>query len=72
NKSVDSKNISLGPGESIIVEFSHTENKVGTYNISVGDLHQKYEVTKKAPFFSGAVTLGILAIAFVLLRKRRK
>jgi len=71
NKSVDSKNVTLGPGESTVVEFSHTENQVGTYNVTVGKLNQKYEVTKKAPFLSGTVTLGILAIAFILLRKRR-
>jgi len=71
NKSVDSKNVSLGPGESTSVGFSHTENQVGTYTIGIGNLSQKYEVTKKAPFFSGTAALGILATAFVLLRKRR-
>lgn len=71
NKSVDSKNVNLGPGESTVVEFSHTENQVGAYNVTVGNLNQKYEVTKKAPFLSGTVTLGILAIAFILLRNRR-
>ena len=71
NESVDSKNVSLDPGESTLVEFSHTENEAGTYTIGIGDLSEKYEVTKKAPFFSGTATLGILATAFVLLRKRR-
>ncbi len=71
NKSVDSKNVSLGPGESTVVEFSHTENQTGTYTIGIGGLSENYEVTKKAPFLSGTVTLGILATAFVLLRKRR-
>ena len=71
NESVDSKNISLNTGESTLVEFSHTENKAGTYKIEVGGLSKNYEVTKKAPFFSGMATLGILATAFVVLRKRR-
>lgn len=72
NESVDSKNISLNPGESKPVEFSHTENDAGTYKIEVGGLSKSYEVTKKAPFFSGLATVGILATAFVVLRKRRK
>ena len=71
NTSVDSKNVSVGPGESTVVEFSHTENQTGTYTVGIGDQSQKYEVTKKAPFLSGIATLGILATAFVLLRKRR-
>jgi hypothetical protein len=71
NKSVDSKNVTLSPGESKAVEFSHTENEPGTYTVGVGSLSKSYEVTKKAPFFSGMATLGILATAFVILRKRR-
>lgn len=71
NKSVDSQNVSLEAGESKAVEFSHTEEKEGTYNVTVGGLSKSYEVTKKAPFFSGVATLGILATAFVILRKRR-
>jgi len=71
NESVDFQNISLGPGESETVDFSHTEEEEGTYNVTIGDLNGSYEVTKKAPFLNGTVTLGILAIAFVLLRKRR-
>jgi hypothetical protein len=71
NKSVDSRNVSLGPGESAAIEFSHTENQAGKYTIGIGGLNESYEVTKNAPFLSGTVTLGILAAAFVLLRKRR-
>jgi S-layer protein (TIGR01567 family) len=71
NKSVDSENITLSPGESKALEFSHTENEPGTYTVEVGGLSESYEVTKKAPFFSGMATLGILATAFVILRKRR-
>jgi S-layer protein (TIGR01567 family) len=71
NKSVDSRNVSLGPGESTAIEFSHTENQAGKYTIGIGGLNESYEVTKKTPFLSGTVTLGILAAAFVLLRKRR-
>ncbi|HWQ49328.1 MAG TPA: S-layer protein domain-containing protein [Methanosarcina sp.] len=71
NKSVNSENITLGPSESKAVEFSHTEDKPGMYTVEVGGLSKSYEVTKKAPFFSGIATLGILAIAFVILRKRR-
>ena len=71
NKSVDSKNVSLSPGMSTVIEFSHTENQTGTYTIGIGGLSENYEVTKKAPFLSGTVTLGILATAFLLLRKRR-
>jgi S-layer protein (TIGR01567 family) len=71
NKSVDSENVTLSPGESKAIEFSHTENEPGTYTVEVGGLTKTYEVTKKAPFFSGLATLGILAIAFVILRKRR-
>lgn len=71
NKSVDSENVTLNPGESKAVEFSHTENNPGTYTVEVGGLSESYEVTKKAPFLSGIATLGILATAFVILRKRR-
>ncbi|HET8685068.1 MAG TPA: CARDB domain-containing protein, partial [Methanosarcina sp.] len=71
NKSVDSENVTLSPGESKAVEFSHAENEPGTYTVEVGGLSKSYEVTKKAPFFSGMATLGILAAAFVILRKRR-
>ncbi len=70
NKSVDYKNVSLNPGESTVVEFSHIENQTGNYTVEVGNRSQNYEVTKKAPFLSGTVTLGIIAIAFILLRKR--
>ncbi|MDD2339089.1 MAG: S-layer protein domain-containing protein [Methanosarcina sp.] len=71
NKSVDSKNVTLSSGESTEVEFSHTEDKPGTYTVQVGGLSKSYEVIKKAPFFSGIATLGILATAFVVLRRRR-
>jgi hypothetical protein len=71
NKSVDSKKVSVSPGNSAVVEFSHTENQTGTYTVGIGDQSQKYEVTKKSPFLSGIATLGILATVFVLLRKRR-
>lgn len=71
NESVGSENITLNPGESTAVEFSHVENEPGTYTVEVGGLSESYEVTKKAPFFSGMATLGILATAFVILRKRR-
>jgi S-layer protein (TIGR01567 family) len=71
NRSVDSKNVSLDAGKNTVVAFSHTENQTGTYAVGIGDQSQKYEVTKKAPFLSGIATLGILATAFVLLRKRR-
>ena len=71
NKSVDSKNVSLGPGESNVVEFSHTESQPGTYNIEIGNQSGKYEVTKQAPFLNVTATLGILATAFVLLRRRK-
>ena len=71
NKSVDSENLTLSPGESKAIEFSHAENEPGTYTVEVGGLSKSYEVTKKAPFFSGLATLGILATAFVILRKRR-
>lgn len=72
NTSVDSKNVSLDAGKSTVVEFSHTENQTGTYTVGIGDQSQKYEVTtKKTPFLSGIATLGVLATAFVLLRRRR-
>ncbi|AKB55485.1 S-layer protein [Methanosarcina sp. A14] len=71
NESVDSQNITLNPGENKSIEFSHTEGEQGTYTVEVGGLSESYEVTKKAPFFSGMATLGILATAFVILRKRR-
>ena len=72
NESVDSQNVSLDTGESTVVEFSHTGEKAGTYNVTIGDLNGSYEVTKKAPFLSGTVTLGILATAFVLLREKKE
>jgi len=70
-ESVDSKTVSLEPGASTVVEFSHTEKEAGTYTVEVGGLSGSYEVTKSTPFVSGIATLGILATAFVLLRKRR-
>lgn len=71
NESVDSENVTLKAGESKAVKFSHTEKEPGNYTVEIGDLSGSYEVTKSAPFFSGAATLGILATAFILLRKRR-
>ncbi|AKB20932.1 S-layer protein domain-containing protein [Methanosarcina sp. WH1] len=70
-ESVDSKTVSLEAGTSTVVEFSHAEKEAGAYTVEVGDLSGSYEVTKSAPFFSGIATFGILATAFVLLRKRR-
>ncbi|KKG11749.1 S-layer protein [Methanosarcina sp. 2.H.T.1A.6] len=71
NESVDSKAVSLEAGASTVVDFSHTEEEAGTYNVEVGDMSGSYEVTKSTPFLSGIATLGILATAFILLRKRR-
>ncbi|KKH97764.1 S-layer protein [Methanosarcina sp. 1.H.T.1A.1] len=71
NESVDSKPVSLEAGASTVVEFSHTEKEAGTYTVEVGGLSGSYDVTKSTPFFSGTATLGILATAFILLRKRR-
>lgn len=72
NKTVDSKNVSLDAGKSTVVEFSHTENQTGTYTVGVGNVSTTYTVvTKKSPFVSGIATLGILATAFVLIRKKR-
>jgi S-layer protein (TIGR01567 family) len=70
-ESADSETVSLEAGESTVVEFSHTEEEAGTYTVEVRDLSGSYEVTESTPFFSGIATLGILATAFVLLRKRR-
>jgi len=70
-ESVDSETVSLDAGASTIVEFSHTETEAGNYTVEVGDMSGTYEVTKSTPFVSGIATLGILAIAFVLLRKKR-
>jgi S-layer protein (TIGR01567 family) len=70
-ESVDSETVSLGAGESTLVEFSHTEEEAGTYTVDVGDLSGSYDVTESTPFFSGIATLGILSTAFILLRKRR-
>lgn len=71
NEPVDSENITLNPAESRAIEFSHTEDEPGTYTVEVGGLTESYEVTEEAPFFSGIATLGILATAFVILRRRR-
>ncbi len=71
NESVDSENVSLGAGESKAVKFSHTEEKAGNYTVEIGGLSGGYEVTKSTPFLTSTVTLGILATAFILLRKRR-
>ncbi len=70
-ESVESKTVSLEAGASTVVEFSHTEKEAGAYTVEVGGLSGSYDVTKSAPFFSGIATLGILATAFILLRKRR-
>ncbi|WP_440948776.1 S-layer protein domain-containing protein [Methanosarcina sp. T3] len=70
-ESVESEAVNLDAGASTVVEFSHTEKEAGNYTVEVGDMSGSYEVTKSTPFISGFVTLGILATAFVLLRKRR-
>lgn len=71
-EAVDSGNVSLEPEESQVLEFSHVEEEPGTYTVEIGSLSGTYEVTEKAPFVSVGVTLGILAAAFVVLRKRRE
>ncbi len=71
NETVDSETVSLEAGETTTVEFSHTEKEQGDYTIEIGDLSGTYEVTKSTPFLTGAATIGILATAFILLRKRR-
>ncbi|NLO29780.1 MAG: S-layer protein [Methanosarcina mazei] len=71
NETVDSETVSLEAGETTTVEFSHTEKEQGDYTIEIGDLSGTYEVTKSTPFLTGAATIGILATAFKLLRKRR-
>lgn len=71
NESADSNTTSLEAGASTVVEFSHTEKTAGTYTVGVGDLSESYDVTKSTPFLGGTATLGILAMAFILLRKRR-
>jgi S-layer protein (TIGR01567 family) len=72
NRSVDSQNVTLEPGKSDVVKFSHTENQAGNYTVEIGGLKGTYEVTKKAaPFFNVIATLGILATVFVILRRRR-
>jgi S-layer protein (TIGR01567 family) len=70
-ESVDSETVSLEAGESTVIEFSHIEEEVGTYTVEIGELSGSYDVTESTPFFSGIATLGILATAFILLRKRR-
>lgn len=71
NETVDSETVSLEAGETTTVEFSHTEKEQGDYTVEIGDLSGTYEVTKSTPFLTGAATIGILATAFILLRKRR-
>jgi S-layer protein (TIGR01567 family) len=71
NESAASENVSLGAGEVKTVEFSHTEKEPGNYTVEIGDLSGTYEVTKSTPFFGIALTVGILAIAFILIRNRR-
>lgn len=71
NETVDSETVSLGAGETKTVEFSHTGGEPGNYTVEIGDLSGSYEVTKSTPFLTSTVTLGILATAFILLRKRR-
>nr|WP_269849413.1 CARDB domain-containing protein [Methanosarcina horonobensis] len=68
---VDNETVSLGVGESRVVEFSHTEEEAGTYTVEIEDLSGSYEVTKSTPFLSSTVTIGILATAFILLRRRK-
>ncbi|WP_410507403.1 S-layer protein domain-containing protein [Methanosarcina hadiensis] len=71
NETVDSETVSLEAGETRTVEFSHAEEEAGTYTVEIGDLSGSYEVTESAPFLTSTATLGVLAIAFVLFRKRR-
>jgi len=70
-EAVDSETVSLDAGENRVVEFSHTEEEAGTYTVEIGDLSGSYEVTESTPFLSGIATIGVLATAFILLRKRR-
>lgn len=71
NESVDNETVSLGAGEDKAVTFSHKEEKAGNYTVEIGNLSGSYEVTKSTPFLTGTTTFGILATAFILLRKRR-
>ena len=69
-EAVDSETVSLGPGESTTLEFSHTEEEPGTYTVEIEELSGTFEVTEKTPFLSAALTLGILLTVFVVFRRR--
>lgn len=71
NESVDSETVSLEAGETAEVEFSHAEEEAGNYTVEIGDLSGSYEVMESTPFLTSTATIGILATAFILLRKRR-
>lgn len=66
----DSRTISLEPLESMTIEFTHTEAEEGSCKVQVGDQTASYEVVKKLPFIGTPLSLAVLLMAFVLLRKR--
>lgn len=64
-----SQSVSLDPGESTTVEFTHTEDEVGTYTVAVGGLSKDYEVFEKTSviwYVLGAIGLVIVgAVAYL-------
>ncbi|MBN1133418.1 MAG: PEGA domain-containing protein, partial [Methanosarcinaceae archaeon] len=61
----DSQQISLGVGESITLEFAHSEDEPGTYEASIQELSGTFEVLEKG---SSALlyVLGILGVLVVI------
>lgn len=67
NRSVATQNISLSPGESSRVGFSHTEDRAGRYTVQIDDQTETYQVVEKTPITPGIAIVGVLVAAFVLL-----
>ncbi|MDD3043605.1 MAG: S-layer protein domain-containing protein [Methanosarcinaceae archaeon] len=66
----DSRTISLEPSENKTIEFTHAEAEEGSYKVQVGDQTASYEVVKSLPFIGAPLSLAVLLVAFVLLRKK--
>ena len=68
---IDSQNISLGPGESTKVSFSHTDNELGNYEVKIEDYQDEYKVViPKMIIIAVICTLIILLITGIYIFRR--
>ena len=78
NLIIESKDVTLGGGESTVVTFTTSSNLIGKYSCEVAGLYGNFTVSKSVtpgwvwPSSIGAFILGIvMAVGFVLLRKTK-